>query len=104
MIDKPTREYPGEDKKMATCADLLNAVKANNDGCSDYFIAKKLGIRSGQICDYRHERRFPTKPHLIELCEMGDQDPAYWLFSLEARKAKTARIAAKMQRVAKRYA
>ena len=95
---------PGEDMQMRRASDLIDLAKASKDAGSDYKVARHIDVTPQRLSDYRRERRFPSKKHIIALCELALEDPAFWVFQLEARKAKTARDAALYERVAANYA
>jgi transcriptional regulator with XRE-family HTH domain len=89
---------------MRRASDLIDLAKASKDAGSDYKVARHIDVTPQRLSDYRRERRFPSKKHIIALCELALEDPAFWVFQLEARKAKTARDAALYERVAANYA
>gem|GEM_PF-5594555 len=89
---------------MRRASDLIDLAKASKDAGSDYKVARLTGISPQRLSDFRQERRFPGKKHIIALCELALEDPAFWVFQIEARKCKTAREAALYERVAANYA
>ena len=83
---------------------LLDHGKAKQNGASDYSTAKRLKVSPSLVYDWRAERRFPTQVQLLELCDLAQEDPAYWHFVLESRRAKTAKLANRFRAVAEQYA
>ena len=78
---------------MKTIGDLLECAKAAQNLPSDRQLAFKIGVQPGRVYEWRSERRYPTSHQLLQLCNTANEIPAYWLFIVEARKAKTAKMA-----------
>lgn len=85
---------------LKTIADLLNRAKAASSLASDYQLAKILDVPSGRVSDWRAERRYPSHEQLLTLVEMANDDLAYWLIIMLARKAPNAKLANKMHAAA----
>lgn len=88
---------------MEVIPELIKRVKARNDGLSDDKIADELGTFRSAVVAWKGERRYPTQEQLLGLCELAGEDPAYWHFMMESRRARTKKTSLKMEQAAQRY-
>ena len=56
---------------------LIEEIK--NSNLSQTEIARKLEVKSTQICSYIHGRKMPSLETFANLCKVLDADPAYIL-------------------------
>ncbi|HLO62889.1 MAG TPA: DUF3693 domain-containing protein [Azonexus sp.] len=75
--------------KMSVSIDLLNALKANQGGCSDYRLAKLLCVGQPTIVKYNREELPLSAEKVILACEIAGFDPIEWLLKLHEERAKS---------------
>lgn len=74
---------------MSVSTDLLDALKASRNGCSDYRAAKLLCVAQPTMSKYRNEQCPLSAEKVILACELAGLDPIEWLLKLQAERAKS---------------
>lgn len=73
---------------MSVTTDLLAALKASQGGCSDYRLAKLLGVAQPTIHKYQNNQ-CPLSPEKIILaCEIAGLSAVDWLLRLQLERAR----------------
>jgi len=67
---------------MSYAANLIDAIRANNDGCSDYRAAKLLGVSRQLVSSMRSGSRKMTEDVAIKAAELANEDPKIALIRL----------------------
>ncbi len=83
---------------------LVDRAKSLNPNDSDYYTAKHLGIDPRTISSWRAGRRLPSQEQVVGLAELARENPNYWLFILEATKAKNDKMSTRWLELADRLA
>lgn len=73
---------------MSLTIELLDALKASQNNCSDYRAAKLLGVSQPTMSKYRN-RDLPLSPEKVLLaCEIAGLDAVDWLLRLYRERAR----------------
>lgn len=83
---------------------LIDRAKSLNPNDSDYYTAKYLGIDPRSISSWRAGRRLPTQEQVFGMAKLADENPDYWVFYLEAEKARDDKMAEYWRDAAERLA
>lgn len=73
---------------MSVSIELLDAVKANNGGCSDYRAAKLLGVTQSVTTQIRNHGLNLSPEKAILACQLAGFDAIEWLMKLYHERAK----------------
>jgi transcriptional regulator with XRE-family HTH domain len=74
---------------MKSTIELLDIARAQNGGCSDYRLAKLLGIPNSGIANWRSGRNLPANPVAMRLAELCGLDPAEVVCWVNLERAAT---------------
>lgn len=73
---------------MSVSKELLNALKASNGGCSDYRLAKILGVAQPTIVKYNKGELPLSAERVIQICELTGLDAKEWVLKLYRERAR----------------
>ena len=73
---------------MKTTIDFLDAVKARNNGASDYAVAKMLGVTQQTVSRWRVGKDFFGDSAAIKVADKLKIDPRYVVACAHAERAK----------------
>jgi hypothetical protein len=72
---------------MQVFKELMDCVKAAQNGRSDYWAAYQIGTVPTSIYSWRSGRRNPAHIYVFRLANLAKSSPAYWLARFEAERA-----------------
>lgn len=73
---------------MSVSTDLLAALKASQGGCSDYRLAKLLGVAQPTIHKYQNDQCPLSAEKVILACDIAGLDRVDWLLRLQLERAR----------------
>ena len=71
-----------------TTVEFLDAISAQEGDCSDYRLAKLLGLKQQQVSNYRNKGGTFSDGTAIRAAELLKIDPAYILLCMHQERAK----------------
>ncbi len=74
---------------MSVSIELLNAFKASQDGCSDYRVAKLIGVSQQTITKYKQGLAPISAEKVLLMCKIAGFDEVEWLLRLYLERAKS---------------
>jgi len=89
---------------METTKDFIERLRASNDGCSDYRIAKLLGTDQSAVIRYTRGGKSMDDKYAIRMSELLNLDPAYVLACMQAERSASVEAAKVWERIAGQFA
>lgn len=74
---------------MTTTTEFLDLLKASNGGCSDYALAKILGISKQAVSGYRRNKEFFSVELAIKVANLLKIDAGYVVACVNLERSKT---------------
>lgn len=88
---------------METTNDLLERLRASNDGCSDYRLAKLMGTTQAHIIRWTKHGKTMDDSYAIKIAELLDIDPAYVLICMHAERSASVEATKVWERIAGQF-
>ena len=77
---------------MKNTVETLEQIRAKNGNCSDYRLAKLMGLRPNYISLMMHKGNKMTEAHRIKAAELLNEDPEVHLIYRSIERAKKSEI------------
>lgn len=89
---------------METTMDFIERLRASNDGCSNYRIAKILDTSQSAVVKYTKHGGTMDDRIAVRMAEALGIDPAYVLACMAAERANTFELSKQWERIAAHFA
>lgn len=89
---------------MERTIDFIERLRARNDGCSNYRIAKLLGVDQSAVIRYTKHGKSMDDKYAIRMAELLGIDPAYVLACMAAERSHSVESTKQWERIAAHFA
>lgn len=89
---------------MERTIDFIERLRASNDGCSNYRIAKLLGCDQSAVIRYTKHSTTMDDKYAIRMAELLGIDPAYVLACIAAERSRDVDTTRIWSRIADQFA
>ena len=89
---------------MERTIDFMERLRARNDGCSNYRIAKLLGCDQSAVIRYTKHGTSMDDKYAIRMAELLEVDPAYVLACMAAERSHNVESSKHWERIAAHFA
>ena len=88
---------------MERTIDFVERLRARNDGCSNYRIAKLLGCSQSVVIRYTKHNGTMDDNYALRMSELLEIDPAYVLACMAAERSSNVETTRIWERIAEKF-
>lgn len=89
---------------MERTIDFIERLKARNDGCSDYRIAKLLGTTQSCVLRWTKHGKSLDDKYAIRVAELLELEPGYVLACIHAERSNDDNVTKHWEKIAGQFA